>query len=110
MSRRRRLHQHSRFFFITCNLKRSVRPLRDPEFTLLAQALTLVRRKVPFALCGYCFMPDHGHAIGYLVHHALRVPERSGRSVNGLSPGPGSGVLRRAPSSPASMSDWLAYA
>jgi hypothetical protein len=84
--------------------------LRDPEFTLLAQALTLVRRKVPFALCGYCFMPDHGHAIGYLVHHALRVPERSGRSVNGLSPGPGSGVLRPAPSSPARMSDWLAYA
>jgi len=35
----------------------------EREFTLLAQALTSVRRKVPFALCGYCFLPDHWHAI-----------------------------------------------
>jgi len=63
MSRLRRLQLHSRFFFITCNLKRGVRPLHDHEFKLLAKALTSVRRKVPFALCGYCFMPDHWHAI-----------------------------------------------
>ena len=63
MSRLRRLELHSRFFFITCNLKRGVRPLDDPEFALLAKALTSVRRKVPFALCSYCFMPDHWHAI-----------------------------------------------
>jgi putative transposase len=63
MSRLRRLELHSRFFFITCNLKRGVRPLHDPEFALLAKALTSVRRKLPFALCGYCFLPDHWHAI-----------------------------------------------
>ena len=63
MSRLRRLQLHSRFFFITCNLKRGVRPLDDHEFKLLAKALTSVRRKVPFAICGYCFMPDHWHAI-----------------------------------------------
>jgi putative transposase len=63
MSRLRRLELHSRFFFITCNLKRGVPPLHDPEFALLAKAVTSVRRKVPFALCGYCFLPDHWHAI-----------------------------------------------
>ena len=63
MSRLRRVAQHSRFFFITCNLERGIRPLCDSEFELLAKALRSVRRKVPFALCGYCFMPDHWHAI-----------------------------------------------
>jgi REP element-mobilizing transposase RayT len=63
MSRLRRLELHSRFFFITCNLKRGVRPFHDAEFKLLAKAMTSVRRKAPFALCGYCFMPDHWHAI-----------------------------------------------
>jgi len=63
MSRLRRLELHSRFFFITCNLKRGARPLHEPEFELLSKALTSVRRKLPFALCGYCFLPDHWHAI-----------------------------------------------
>ena len=63
MSRLRRVELHSRFFFITCNLKRGVQPLHDREFELLAKALNSVRRKVPFALCGYCFMPDRWHAI-----------------------------------------------
>jgi len=63
MSRLRRLHLHSRFFFITCNLKRGVRLLRDREFLLLAKALRSVQRKVPLALCSYYFMPDHWHAI-----------------------------------------------
>jgi len=35
-----------------------VRPLHDREFELLAKALNSVRRKVPFALCGY----RHPHA------------------------------------------------
>ena len=43
MSRLRRVELHSRFFFITCNLKPG--------------------RRVPFVFCGYCFMPDHWHAI-----------------------------------------------
>src|SRR5260370_5359245 len=63
MSRLRRVELDSRFFFITCNLKRGVQPLHDREFELLARALNSVRRKVAFALCGYCFMTDHWHAI-----------------------------------------------
>jgi putative transposase len=63
MSRLRRLELHSRFFFITCNLKRGVPPFHDREFELLATALTSVRRRLLFALCGYCFLPDHWHAI-----------------------------------------------
>ena len=63
MSRLRRLELHSRFFFITCNLKGGVPPFHDWEFALLAKALTSVRRRVLFALGGYCFMPDHWHAV-----------------------------------------------
>jgi putative transposase len=63
MSRLRRVELHSRSFFITCNLKRGIQPLCDSEIEVLAKALRSVRRKVPFALCGYCFMPDHWHAI-----------------------------------------------
>lgn len=63
MSRLRRIAQHSRFFFITCNLRREVRPFTDAEFALLSTTLVDVRRRTPFALCGYCFMPDHWHAI-----------------------------------------------
>src|SRR6476646_10038972 len=63
MSRLRRIELHSRFFFTTCNLKRGVPLFADPEFDLLAKAITSVRRKLNFALCGYCFMPDHWHAI-----------------------------------------------
>jgi REP element-mobilizing transposase RayT len=63
MSKLRRLELHSRFFFITCNLKRGVRPLQDAEFELLSMAVLSVRRKLSFALCGYCFLPDHWHAI-----------------------------------------------
>ena len=63
MSRLRRVELHSRFFFITCNLQRGVQPIHDREFGLLAKALKSARRKVPFSLCAYCFMPDHWHAI-----------------------------------------------
>jgi putative transposase len=63
MSRLRRIALHSRFFFVTNNLRRGIRPFADHEISLLADALTDVRRRTPFALCGYCLMPDHWHAI-----------------------------------------------
>ena len=33
------------------------------EFRLLADSLILVRERLPVAVCAYCFMPDHVHAI-----------------------------------------------
>jgi len=54
---------HSRFFFVTTNLRRGLRPFHETEFRLLADSLIRTREKVPVALCGYCFMPDHVHAI-----------------------------------------------
>ncbi len=63
MSRLRRADLHSRFFFVTTNLLRGRRPFNDREFTVLATILDRTRRRLPFALCGYCFMPDHIHAI-----------------------------------------------
>jgi putative transposase len=63
MSRLRRIAQHSRFFFITCNPRRNIRPLGDVEFAMLADALCSVRDKIEVAICGYCIMPDHWHAI-----------------------------------------------
>ena len=63
MSRLRRLELHSRFFFITCNLRRDVRPFSNCEFCILSEALSSARKKVHFDVCAYCFLPDHWHAI-----------------------------------------------
>ena len=63
MSRLRRRETHSRFFFITTNLLRGLRPFNDREYEILAAALNRARKRLPFALCGYCFMPDHIHVI-----------------------------------------------
>ena len=63
MSRLRRVELHSRFFFVTTNLRRGVRPFSDHEFPILADAIELIRSRTKFALCAYCFMPDHRHAI-----------------------------------------------
>jgi len=63
MSRLRRIALHSRLFFVTTNLLRSQRRFNDLEFASVAVALGELRVRVPFALCGYCLMPDHIHAI-----------------------------------------------
>jgi putative transposase len=63
MSRLRRVELHSRFFFVTTNVRRGVRPFSDGEFSLLAKAIETVRSRTELALCAYCFMPDHWHAI-----------------------------------------------
>jgi len=63
MSRLRRRETHSRFFFITTNLLRDQRPFNNREYEILATALNRARQRLSFALCGYCFMPDHIHLI-----------------------------------------------
>ena len=63
MSRLRRIEQHSRFFFVTSNVRTSIRPFADMEFAMLADTLCSVRNKIEVAVCGYCLMPDHWHAI-----------------------------------------------
>ena len=63
MSRLRRIQLHSRFFFITANLRREVRPLSDVELAILGETLNSLRNCVNVALCGYCLMPDHWHAV-----------------------------------------------
>ena len=63
MSRLHRAETHSRFFFLTTNLLRDRRPFNEREFTAPATILDRTRKRLPFALCGYCFMPDHVHAL-----------------------------------------------
>ncbi len=45
------------------NLRRTVPPLTNDEYSLLAQALVESRGKLHFSLLGYVLMPDHGHAL-----------------------------------------------
>ena len=63
MSRLRRPILHSRFFFITTNLRNGLHPFNETEFGLLAESLMRAREKAPVAICAYCFMPDHVPAI-----------------------------------------------
>src|ERR1700730_14698893 len=63
MSKLRRLELHSHFFLVTSNVRRDVRPFSIREFPALAEALASARKKMRFDLCGYCFLPDHWHAI-----------------------------------------------
>ncbi len=63
VSRLRRIALHSRFFFVTTNLRAGVQRFRTSEYRLLVEALDAARDKLTFSLCGYCFMPDHVHAI-----------------------------------------------
>jgi len=72
MSRFRRIESHSRFFFITCSAHTEVRPLDGPELEILAKALSGVCQKVNVALCGYCLLPDHWHAI-LLPHESASI-------------------------------------
>jgi len=54
---------HSRFFFITTNLAKGLRPFNETEFQLLAESLDRTRQTAPVSLCAYCFMLDHIHLI-----------------------------------------------
>ena len=63
MFRLRRPIRHSRFFFVTTNLRKGIRPFSEIEFRLLSDSLIVIRKRLPLAVCAYCFMPDHVHAI-----------------------------------------------
>ena len=63
MSRLRRPYLHSRFFFVTTNIRKGLRTFSDAEYGLLAESLIRMRQLVPVSICGYCFMPDHVHMI-----------------------------------------------
>ena len=63
MSRLRRPIAHTRFLFVTTNLLRDQRPFTPHERDIVVASLSGLRKRLPFALCGYCLMPDHVHAI-----------------------------------------------
>ncbi len=74
-----------RIFFVTVNLRRSVKFVSQPEYPLLIEALAGARRRQGFLLYGYVWMPDHWHALlwtGYpltisqVVHDLKKVAGR----------------------------------
>ncbi len=74
VSRLRRIALHSRFFCVTTNLRPGVQPFRTSEYRILVAALGGAREKLTFSLCGYCFMPDHVHAI-IMPHEQTTISE-----------------------------------
>ena len=63
MSKLRRVEVHSRLFFVTTNARRGIQPFSERELSILAMAIASVRTRTRLALCAYCLMPDHWHAI-----------------------------------------------
>ena len=68
MSRLRRLVLSDRYFFVTCNVRRSRRTLGEHDFARLASILARMREKHGFTLTAWVFLPDHWHAILYPRH------------------------------------------
>ena len=84
VSRLRRIALLFRFFFVTTNLRPGVQPFRTSEYRLLVEALGGARQKLTFSLCGYCFMPDHVHAI--IMPHEQTTISKILRSFKGEIP------------------------
>jgi putative transposase len=63
MSRLRRLVLSDRYFFVTCNLRRTRTRLSDDDFEILAHVIAARRREHDFLLTAWVFLPDHWHAI-----------------------------------------------
>ncbi len=63
MSRVQRLRVADRIFFVTVNLRRSLRPFTESEFPSILTSFEDSRRRLGFLLCGYVLMPDHWHAL-----------------------------------------------
>ena len=68
MSRLRRLVLSDRYFFVTCNVRRSRRALGGHDFGRLARSLARRREKDGFTLTAWVLLPDHWHAILYPPH------------------------------------------
>jgi putative transposase len=58
-----RLRTSDRIFFVAVNLRRTVPPLTNDEYSLLAHVLVKSRCKLHFSSLGYVLMRDHGHAL-----------------------------------------------
>ncbi len=63
MSRLRRLVLSDRYFFVTCNRRRTRGELSEDDFAILAQVLEVRRAVHGFLLTAWVFLPDHWHAI-----------------------------------------------
>ncbi|TAM81799.1 MAG: transposase [Acidobacteria bacterium] len=63
MSRLRRLVLSDRYFYVTCNLHRSRKKLRDADFRILARVISARRIEHEFLLTAWVFLPDHWHAV-----------------------------------------------
>jgi REP element-mobilizing transposase RayT len=58
-----RLRLTDRIFFVTVNLRPTIRRLRDGEYPLILNIMQASRQRLGFLLCGYVLMPDHWHAL-----------------------------------------------
>jgi putative transposase len=63
VSRIHRLRLTDRVFFVSVNLRRAHKDLRDAEYSLLLDVINESRSRLKFLLCGYVLMPDHWHAL-----------------------------------------------
>lgn len=61
MSRRRRIEESDRLFFVTTNLSSNVADLSPPERTLVLEILDTCRARMCFKIFAYVVMPDHAH-------------------------------------------------
>ena len=65
MSRLRRLVLSDRFFFLSCRVLPTRRPLSEDGFAILARVIRERRQQHGFLLTAWVFLPDHWHALIY---------------------------------------------
>ena len=63
MGRLGRITQSERLFFVTTNLRRSLRQFNPAERTLICEVFHATRRRRGFRLPGFVVMPDHIHLL-----------------------------------------------
>ena len=71
VTRLRRIETLGRYFFITTNLARGVRPLDDLERDMVLRELATQRGNGGFFLFAYVVMPTHLHLLLYPQRHPL---------------------------------------
>jgi putative transposase len=65
VTRLRRIENRDRFFFVTTNLARNLKPLTSTESNLILSVLSGQRELGEFFLFGYAVMPTHVHLLLY---------------------------------------------
>jgi putative transposase len=63
MTRLRRIEDRDRFFFVTTNLVRGLRPMAPPECDVILNVLADQKHAGEFFLFGYVVMPTHLHLL-----------------------------------------------